>query len=143
MFKKIEYVNGLLFSENCKKVVLINKNRPAWQKGKWNGVGGKIEDFESTIDAMIREFYEETDLMITNWECFSTVESDTWKVYMYRAISKEYDKVITKTDEKVDIFNVNNLPENIVENIKWLIPLSIDPDSLQSNIVSANITYDN
>ena len=37
-------------------VVLTHKNRPAWQAGKLNGVGGKIELLESPVAAMVREF---------------------------------------------------------------------------------------
>ena len=40
----IKYVTGFLFSPDKKSVVLINKNRPAFQVGKLNGVGGKIEE---------------------------------------------------------------------------------------------------
>lgn len=39
------YVCGFLMSYDMDKVVLIKKNRPDWQKGKWNGVGGKIKTF--------------------------------------------------------------------------------------------------
>lgn len=39
-------------------VVLIRKQR-RWGGDVWNGIGGKIEDGERPIDAMVREFYEE------------------------------------------------------------------------------------
>lgn len=54
------YVLGFLFSEDGSRVLLIWKNRPAWQAGKLNGIGGKIEDGEQPLDAMKREFVEET-----------------------------------------------------------------------------------
>ena len=38
-----EYVCGFLFSPDRKKVLLIRKRRPAWQAGKLNGVGGKVD----------------------------------------------------------------------------------------------------
>lgn len=44
-------------------VLLIEKQRPEWQKGRLNGVGGKIEPGEADSSAMIREFAEETGLM--------------------------------------------------------------------------------
>jgi 8-oxo-dGTP diphosphatase len=43
----IKYVVGFLFNEGKTKVVLIKKNRPDWQKGYFNGVGGKIEGDET------------------------------------------------------------------------------------------------
>lgn len=54
------YVVGFAFDQYG-AVALINKNKPAWQKGKWNGVGGHIEPTDpSTRYAIAREFHEET-----------------------------------------------------------------------------------
>jgi 8-oxo-dGTP diphosphatase len=39
-----KYVVGFLFNSDTNKVCLIKKNRPQWQKGRLNGVGGHIED---------------------------------------------------------------------------------------------------
>lgn len=52
---KRQYVLGFLFNENLTKVVLVRKKRPEWQCGLLNGVGGKIEDGEPPLDAMVRE----------------------------------------------------------------------------------------
>ena len=35
------------------------KRRPAWQAGRWNGVGGKVEPGEDIHTAMHREAAEE------------------------------------------------------------------------------------
>jgi hypothetical protein len=50
------YVVGFLFDGLCQNVTLIKKTHPEWQKGKLNGVGGKIEPNETSTDAMRREF---------------------------------------------------------------------------------------
>lgn len=55
------YVLGVLLDEDEKHVLVILKNRPAWQLGKLNCVGGKIEGDELPIAAMTREFLEETN----------------------------------------------------------------------------------
>lgn len=34
------YVAGLAFSTDLQHVALIKKNRPDWQAGKFNGIGG-------------------------------------------------------------------------------------------------------
>jgi 8-oxo-dGTP pyrophosphatase MutT (NUDIX family) len=57
---KHRYVVGFLFSQDESKVLLVWKNRPAWQNGKLNGIGGKIEAGETPLQAMEREFKEET-----------------------------------------------------------------------------------
>lgn len=33
----IKYVCGFMFNEDYSEVLLINKNKPEWQKGKKNG----------------------------------------------------------------------------------------------------------
>ena len=43
----MHYVVGFYFAQG--QVMLIQKDRPVWQKGKWNGVGGKIDDVPSAI----------------------------------------------------------------------------------------------
>jgi 8-oxo-dGTP pyrophosphatase MutT (NUDIX family) len=54
------YVVGFCFDFNHENVLLICKNRPDWQAGRLNGLGGKIEDGESPLTAVGREFAEET-----------------------------------------------------------------------------------
>lgn len=41
-------------------VLLVLKERPAWQKGRLNLVGGKIEEGETPIQAAVRELKEES-----------------------------------------------------------------------------------
>lgn len=55
------YVLGVLLDRDEKHVLVIWKNRPAWQAGKLNCIGGKIEENELPIVAMQREFLEETN----------------------------------------------------------------------------------
>jgi hypothetical protein len=34
-------------------------------------------------------------------------------------------EVESKTDEKVDWYPVDNIPENVIDNLKWLIPMAV------------------
>ena len=63
------YVCGFLFSPDRSRVLLIRKRRPAWQAGRLNGVGGKVEAGEALYHAMRREFREEAglDLPESQW----------------------------------------------------------------------------
>jgi len=63
----IKYALGFLFSKDKEKVVLIKKTKPEWQAGFLNGVGGKVEQGETYVEAMIREFEEETGVVFTDW----------------------------------------------------------------------------
>lgn len=44
------------------EMLVIEKDRPAWQKGRLNLPGGKIEPGETPVDAAFREMMEETGL---------------------------------------------------------------------------------
>ena len=45
----MNYCAGFLFDPEKELVVLIEKQKPAWQKGKLNAVGGKIEQGETPL----------------------------------------------------------------------------------------------
>jgi 8-oxo-dGTP diphosphatase len=57
-----KYALGFAFNYDRTHVLLVWKNRPRWQNGLLNGIGGKIEANEFPFAAMKREFYEETGL---------------------------------------------------------------------------------
>lgn len=42
------------------EIILIEKQKPEWQKGKYNLIGGKVESGENLEEAARREFFEET-----------------------------------------------------------------------------------
>ena len=78
------YVLGFAFFED--KVVLIRKERPAWQAGFLNGVGGHIEDSDKTpADAMAREFSEETSVMtsVGRWMSFAIMRGKDWDCHCF------------------------------------------------------------
>jgi len=119
------YCLGFLFNSSKSYVWLIKKNKPDFQKGKYNGIGGSIEIGESYEQAMEREFFEEAGLKINTWIPFCRFTDDVnWEVVCYYAMSDEV--AITKTDELVSEFSVNFLPQNIMKNLKWLIPMALN-----------------
>lgn len=58
----MEYVVVYVDSE-LDQILVVEKDRPAWQKGRLNLVGGKIEEQENVVDAAIRELEEESGLI--------------------------------------------------------------------------------
>ncbi len=132
-----EYTLGFLFSPEKDKVVLVLKNRPLFQIGKFNGIGGMIEENEIPIDGMIREFHEETGVRINDWTYFITMKNKDWLVYCYTAISPNYISVKTKTDEEVHIINLIDMPNiNIMSNLTWLIPMALNTDRIDYDIAN-------
>ena len=131
----MKYVTGFLFSEDYQSVVLISKLSPSWQVGLLNGVGGKIEQGESEKQAMSREFTEETGVSINEgqWTNFTVIERpNNYSVHFFSATSHLISSVKSMEKEKVGIYLVQNLPNTVIHNLRWLIPLAIDPE-LQFN----------
>lgn len=112
--KNVSYVIGLLFNDDCSSVILVKKNRPDILRGLLNGVGGKIEPNEYTIDAMVREFEEEAGVYIPpSWWRFSTVLTGIgYTIYCYACRSSvDHAKAHTCEDEVVQAYEVDKLVE--------------------------------
>lgn len=121
----MQYVAGFLFSADRKRVALIRKNKPDWQKGRLNGIGGKVEDGETIGEAMVREFEEETGRPTGGWSYFARVGNGNFTVSFFRLFGD--CSLDSKTDEIVawyPIAKLDKLP--VIPNLRWLIPLALD-----------------
>jgi 8-oxo-dGTP diphosphatase len=121
-------VVGFLMDESQIKIALIEKSRPNWQTGRFNGVGGHVEKGENPTESMIREFREETGKIITTWRHFATLThlSRGGLVYFFVAKDDAVFDVATQTDEQVSLWLVKALPEMVMPNLRWLIPMALD-----------------
>jgi 8-oxo-dGTP diphosphatase len=119
------YVVGFMFNSAENAVLLLRKNRPTWQEGKLNGIGGRVEDGEDVQQAMRREFLEETGLECDSW-CEFCVLSDErgWRIHFLSAIGL-IGKAQATTDEKPVIVSAFALPFDVIPNLKWLIPMAL------------------
>ena len=119
-----------MINPSTTEVLLIKKNRPEFQKGKWNGIGGKVEVGETPIDAMVREFWEETGHCTPEalWERTITLDTPTDTVHFYRAVVDSFHSAIhTKTDEEVAVHKYTDLyiiP--MLKNAQWILPLQFN-----------------
>jgi 8-oxo-dGTP diphosphatase len=121
-----QYVVGFL--HDGQSVVMVRKNRPEWQAGKLNGVGGRIEDGERSYDAMVREFHEETGCKIFGWRYFLTLESGEHLIDFYAKKEPSYilDLVQTVEDEEILVKSLDNiLADEYIPNLSWIIPLAM------------------
>ncbi len=122
------YVLGFCFDKND-KVVLIKKAKPPWQRGKLNGVGGKVEAGESPRTAMRREFKEETDKDVVNWTLKGWMQGNSWDIAIFVSEVDSLEDVRTTTDEEVFVVELDHLEVvNVIPNLRWLIPLCRDTD---------------
>lgn len=133
MIKK--YVVGLMFNKLMSDVVLIRKQKPAWQVGMLNGVGGKVNEGEHEREAMIREFEEETGVHYEDWKKFAVVtDKETFRVAFYAASDYESFKNVHTTEaETIVKSNIRGCGDigfcidgSAVYNLNWLIPLALD-----------------
>ncbi len=134
----IQYVVGFLFADirHSPWVLLLRKKRPAWQLGRLNGPGGKVEVGETFKEAMFREFVEEVEypVMLDDWRQFALlrgVEKDgkPYEVAFFRADAPESEwlHVIHPSleyDEKPEWWPVDPLPREALNSLRYLLPMA-------------------
>jgi 8-oxo-dGTP diphosphatase len=127
------YVAGLLISDSGEHVALIQKQRPDWQRGRLNGIGGHVEPGETPAEAMNREFLEETGANVTTWEPFCTLRGPTWRVEWFKDVgSRELQDM---TDEHVSWVAVDDVLSGrakVIPNVRWLLLLALDKDNVKA-----------
>jgi 8-oxo-dGTP diphosphatase len=109
-------------------VLLILKDRPDWQAGKFNGIGGKVEPGEYPLAAMQRECFEECGLRINKWRNYCRMEGEDFQIQFYTAYQDYLPQWESKTSEKVHAFPLSCLPANLINSNRYLIPLAREKD---------------
>lgn len=129
------YVCGFLFSSDRKRVLLIRKNKPTWQIGRLNGVGGKVEEGETPLEAMRREFHEEAGLLREDWSEVAVLQGGIIEaqriVYFFRAFGGP-DQARQMTNEKLVIRTIDIVVDDptLIPNLKVLLPLALDTSGI-------------
>lgn len=141
------YVVGFALSE--KRVALIQKNRPAWQAGKLNGIGGHIEESDHfPLAAMRREFEEETGIYLHDWDHFATMHFPGAEIFFYRSrvVDEILDSLQTTTDEQIQIRDIRltgvraQMGGAVIPNLSWLLPLAAySADTYEPIVVQASV----
>jgi 8-oxo-dGTP diphosphatase len=141
MTKKTVYTCGFLFSPKRSSVLLVCKNRPIWQSGLWNGIGGKLSDGETLLECMRREFREETRIHVnsTEWNRFAVEEGSDYVVHFFKSFVSDRETVIAPDHNDVgEPLAWMSVPTyNAVGNLHWLIPLALDWRVMDVVVVNA------
>lgn len=133
------YVVGFYFAharswgtiEDQFDLVLIRKLKPDWQRGKLNGIGGKVEPGETALLAMEREWTEETGTNSPKWKPLINLqfpETDA-SIYFFVSFGKPLP-VRTVEIEEVSTHPVSfvmRMPD-LMPNLNWLIPMALHDD---------------
>lgn len=141
MTDRTRYCVGFAFDEKG-RLALIRKSRPAWQRGKLNGIGGHVEDGERFVEAMAREFMEEAGpwLPPSHWKKFLDLVGKDWHVRFFVARQAPLDLVESQTDEEIVVRDVASpyvlidVLRESVPNLAWLIPMAQQADRLEGEI---------
>lgn len=128
----MQYCAGFLIAKD--QVLLIKKNRPAWQAGYWNAPGGKIEAGETPLQAMQREMREEAsiDLPPARWKKTVELSFEGGVVHFFISyLSAEEQRLIRQeTDEILEWHSINSLPKKCVNNTSKILKKSLDEDKI-------------
>lgn len=130
------YVLGFYFSSDLQRVCLIRKNRGyAANVGKLNGLGGRVEEGESFAGAMSREFLEEAGVGVPpeDWRPFANFSWGHGQMHCFRAREPAWwandegrPGPRTMEDEEVLWVDVAELPNDLAESVRWLVPLALE-----------------
>jgi len=129
------YAAGFMFDSRFERVALIRKGRPAWQMGKLNGLGGKVEPGETTGETMIREFKEESGVATSMdaWGLFLRMSGQSMGGGDYScdffATVGDVDKLRSVEEEGVEVVwlrDINPVRTDLVDGIGWIIPMALE-----------------
>lgn len=141
----ISYCLGFAFTDNDNFVVLIQKNKPAWQKGLLNGVGGKIEENELAHEAMVREFREETGITHHHWTRVTQMNFNGAEVIVFATrLPKGHNNLTQMTEEQVGLYSiidVRNHPK-VIPNLRWLVPMALHALDHDDNSVPHTLDHE-
>jgi 8-oxo-dGTP diphosphatase len=116
------------------RLALVRKNKPKWQAGRLNGIGGGIDGVETPLDAMCREWYEETGDSYDEWTQFAKIRFPETIVHFFKADVEFLPYLWTANDigEAIEIHNFATAVRftDMIPNLKWLLPMAFeDPDA--------------
>ena len=144
------FVCGFCFDDARETVVLIEKQQPAWQAGRLNGVGGKVEPGELPAAAMTREFNEEAGVRLSargtgpsawtpfcrlSWRGGDGEDDAPGQVLFFHSISsmavqeaRTMEAEVIRRVPVADVLTPGRVRDRCLPNLRWLIPLALDPD---------------
>jgi len=125
------------------KEICLAMKKVGFGAGRWNGVGGKVENNESVEDATRRETEEEIGVKVKEIEkvaeiSFSFPAEPEWNQSMHTYWTESWQGEPKETEEmRPRWFPVDKIPYDLMwpDDIFWL------PEVLKGNLVRASFTF--
>ena len=135
-------IETLLYIIQGDRVLLIEKKK-GLGKGLYNGVGGKVEEGETPLEAAIRECKEEIGVIPRDPEWMGILEfynDGELYGYVHIFISRGFDGVPRESDEAKPVwFTMDSLPyDNMWEDDRYWLPLVL----LQNRKIYARFDFE-
>lgn len=135
----------LLFLVKKDSVLLAMKKR-GFGVGRWNGVGGKVEENETTERAAVRECKEEINVTPIKFQKVATVtfneihggERKTLNVTVY--LCTKWSGTPVETEEmRPQWFKKTNIPyDNCWSDDKYWLPLILEGKKIKANFIMSD-----
>lgn len=115
-------------NRNFTDVLLVLKDRPPWQAGMLNLVGGKIEEGETPVEAALRELKEEAGLEGRRPVLMGKVTGSWGTCYCVR-VSVWFEKAVPAEGETEEVtwaeWQELCNHERLIPNLRVVIPLMV------------------
>jgi 8-oxo-dGTP diphosphatase/2-hydroxy-dATP diphosphatase len=124
----------LLFLRSGDQILLAMKKR-GFGAGKWNGVGGKLEQGETLEDALVRETVEEIGVTPTSWTAVGELDfvqdaetEDPWHMFVYAYIADSWDGEPSESEEmNPKWFHIEDIPyADMWDDDEFWVPYVLD-----------------
>lgn len=120
--------------------ILLAMKKRGFGEGKYNGVGGKIENNETPDEAMIRETKEEISVTPTKYEQVGIIEFDEYykgnkqNLVFYLYFVYEWEGTPLETEEmNPKWFNINDIPySQMFPDDKYWLPLILEGKKIRA-----------
>lgn len=142
------YVLCFVFDKAAENVLLLKKDHgPEILIGKWNGLGGKINDAETFDHAATREFGEESGLYVKPdaWRYFLQLDGPGYRVHCLTARFEDIANAVQTESEEVTTHPVSDVLDRdgqmraaYCANVPWMLLLALDETTTKAQATSIN-----
>lgn len=108
------------------QTLLVLKNKPAWQRGRLNLLGGKVEPGETPQEAAVRELFEESGLAGDNPDVLGKIYGVDCVIWCISV--RVYNSELSPRSEETELvqwYSWNEVKDDprLIPNLRVIIPL--------------------